>query len=121
MATFQVSVPNRSRYKDTPWFVTNDLRPFFGLWQPPRELVDIATGATVLPDAIRYRVRAVDIGNLDAIAYRQYGHEDLWWAIAFVNGIVDQVADMFEGQRLLIPPRDLVTRFTSRKSAARRN
>ncbi len=64
-----------------------------------------------------YVVRSLDIGFLDRIAVQFYGagFEWAWWVLAYANSMVDPDQEMFVGQRLVIPPRDSVQRFLSRR------
>lgn len=64
-----------------------------------------------------HRVRKVDIGFLDRLAvdYFGAGNESLWWAIAYSNAIVDPERDMVVGQALVIPSRDAIQSFLSRR------
>ena len=53
---------------------------------------------------IRYTVTAKDIGRLDLIAYTYLGSASLWWVVADLNNINNQLEDMGVGQTLFIPP-----------------
>lgn len=43
-----------------------------------------------------------DLGRLDLIAYKYYNDINLWWYVAFSNGIVNPFTDMYVGQVLQI-------------------
>jgi hypothetical protein len=117
----QLRVSNRSRYKLTPLFVNHETDPRiegrnedgleFGLLSVLDDFLTLGTNIRT------YAVSATDIGFLDRIAARFYGSgfEDFWWAIAYVNRIVDVDTDMFVGQRLVLPPREALTAFLARK------
>ena len=51
----------------------------------------------------RYRVTGEVIGNYDLLSYKQYHIEELWWVIAFLNGILNPFSDLETGQMLVIP------------------
>jgi len=109
-----------SRYKDTDYFATtvHGVEQFmFDLMNPPVEF------ATIVAMFTKHRVRQGEVGFLDLIAVKYYGagNEHFWWAIAMVNGIIDPELDMEMGQVLLVPPRDLVTRFLARRGSGIRD
>ena len=117
----QVRVSNRSRYKLTrAFFNSSRASRLEGRNQDGREFGLMST----LPDfedlGINFqthRVRSFEIGFPEQIAVRYYGvgFEDLWWAIAYTNRIIDPELDMFDGMELVIPNRDALTAFLSRK------
>jgi len=117
-------ISNRSRYKLTRAFTNAKRDPRL----PGRNLGGFEFGLlSVLTDFETagstfqvHRVRAQDIGFLDLLAVRFYGagFEDFWWAIAYANAIIDPEEDMFVGQEIVIPPRDAVTTFLTRKPGA---
>jgi nucleoid-associated protein YgaU len=53
-----------------------------------------------------------------AVRYYGPGYERLWWVIMQANNIIDPSAEMYPGQRLLIPPRASVLRFIARAGDA---
>jgi len=120
-AARQLALSNRSRYKLTRLFVNAKTDPRivgrnedgleFGLLSVLDDFLALGT------DVRTYKVRSGDIGFLDQISVKFYGagFEDFWWVIAYANGIADPDADMFVGQNLVIPPRETVTAFLSRK------
>jgi len=67
----------------------------FGVWKRP----DLSSSDVV---AI-HTVTQADIGRLYNIAYRYYGVEAYWWAIADFNKIKNIFRDMYVGQTLYIP------------------
>lgn len=117
-----VRVSNRSRYKLNRAFRNARRDPRL----PERNLGGVEFG--LLPVLIDFeqagsdfqvhRVRQQDIGFLDLLAVRFYGagFEDFWWAIAYANAIIDPESEMFVGQSLVIPSREAVTTFLTRKS-----
>lgn len=107
MAT--VLLPRSSRYKDTRLFARTRGEEF-GVWLPPREF------DRTIRQAITHVVASHEVGFLDSIAVRYYGNEmeTMWWVIARVNNIVDPERDMFSGQRLILPPSDVVRGYMSR-------
>jgi hypothetical protein len=93
-----------SRYQNTKLYqlsdkfgnLTNEFT--WGIWEP----LDIPESDG---DFIHF-VQQKDIGRLDNLSFEYYGTPNLWWVIAHVNDIPNQLDDMFIGQRLLIPERD---------------
>ena len=118
MAREFITLSNRSRYKDTPVFLSGDEdpQPEFGLFVTPVEFTEDR-----LSDQV-HRVKEDEIGFLDKIAVVYYGpgFEDLWWIIATANSIIDPDQEMFVGQVLRIPPRDLIIQFNSRAGEAQK-
>lgn len=43
------------------------------------------------------------IGRLDLISHQAYNTPELWWLLAYVNGIINPMEDMYTGQKLIIP------------------
>ena len=119
-----LQLSSRSRYKlarafvnakDDPRLLGRNIGGFeFGLLPTLPDFDDVGTQYRV------HEVRQEEVGFLDGIARRFYGDgfEDMWWVIAYVNAIINPEQDMFAGQRLLVPSRDLVTRFLNRKAGA---
>lgn len=117
----QLRLSNRSRYKLARVFFNSDDAPRlegrnedgleFGLLPPLVDFEDLGTNFQT------HRVSSNEVGFLDLIATRYYGagFEDLWWAIGYANSIIDQERDMFPGQELVIPSRDALTAFLTRK------
>ncbi len=105
-----IGIAAGSRYKDTPLYAAPDGQPEFALMEPP---VEFATEQEVFQI---HRVARNEIGFLDLLAVKYYGQgqEDLWWTIAWANGIVDPEKDMAVGQVLVIPARSTVLDFVSR-------
>lgn len=101
------TLSNRSRYKDTAVFEQNG-KPVFGLFESPREF-----NPPVLQTFV-HRVKQHEVGFLDLLARLYYGDESLWWVIALVNGLTDVEREMYAGQALSIPTRELVLSFESR-------
>lgn len=85
-----------------------------GPLQPPPEF-DTPSRNWVL-----HVVQEHEVGFPDILAVTYYGKgsEPLWWVICLVNGVVDPDLDIIPGQRLLIPPRDLVARYATRRTRA---
>lgn len=108
MATITLS--SLSRYKDTKVYTAADGAPEFALWDAPIEFTENREGYR------QHRVKKNEIGMLDMLAVRYFGagHENLWWVIALVNGMVDPEMEMYTQQVLLIPPRDAVLEFIAR-------
>jgi nucleoid-associated protein YgaU len=104
-----IGIPSGSRYKDTPVYDSAD-GPVFALMEPPEEFVRPQSSFQF------HRVKRSEIGFLDLLASRYYGQgqEDLWWAIALANAMVDPEKDMYVGQVLVIPDRTTVLDFVSR-------
>jgi len=63
------------------------------------------------PDALDHVVTLGDA--LDALAYRYYGREDLWWRIADANAL-SFPTDLTPGATLTIPPLSVATRSLGR-------
>jgi len=109
-----IAIPLSSRYKDS--FAHEDTAgvPVLGPMQLPEEFLTTSPAWTV------HTVSEHEVGFLDKLAHRYFGmgQEHLWWVIALVNGIVDADLDVQPGQRLMIPPRDLVSRFAERRTRA---
>lgn len=106
------TVSLKSRYKDT---LTYNLRggvEVMGPFQAPAEF------ATPGRDWRVHVVEEFEIGFPDIIAVKYYGggSEQLWWTVCLVNGIIDPDLDITPGQRIMIPPRDLVSRYVARRS-----
>lgn len=110
-----VSLAATSRYKDTLVYTEGGI-PEFALFEPPPEFAIGQSGV------VTHRVSQHEIGFLDLLAVRYYGHgyEQLWWVIALANGILDPELDMTVGQALGIPSRDAVIQFISRVGDASR-
>ena len=51
-----------------------------------------------------FDVQAKYIGRLDLISQAIYGTVELWWLLAWANGIVDPFTEVIPGLRLVIPP-----------------
>ena len=86
-----------NRYVNTRMFLDDGVRPGtlrLGLFRVP---------TFDLVDATRYLVREKDRGRLDALAYKYYGDPSLWWVIAWVNNIKNQLSDLSNGDVILIP------------------
>lgn len=88
-----------SRYVITPLLQDGD-DTFFGLWVAPE--IPFSTFDSF------YTVNETDIGRLDSIANRYYGDPELWWVIAHVNNVNDQMA-LAAGTVLRIPLKANVT------------
>jgi hypothetical protein len=43
------------------------------------------------------------LGQLNTIAFKEYGDSDLWWCIAYVNGIKNLNTEVVPGKPLVIP------------------
>jgi len=103
-----VTVSADSRYKGTFSYVENGI-DVFGPFQPPPVLSS--------PDAswAVHTVSSREVGFPDVIAHHYYGDgsETLWWAVCLANGIVDPDTDMYPGQKIYIPPRDVISRYVS--------
>ncbi len=106
-STFTIS--NRSRYKDT-YFYLDDGVPVTGPFVPPEEFLSARRGW------IAHTVAEHEVGFPDIIAARYYGidGEAFWWVVCLVNGVVDPDLDLVPGQVLSVPPLDVVSRFVSR-------
>lgn len=109
MAT-TLRIDYRSRYKDTAVYLSDTLGPLFGPLQPPYEFDAIQRGW------LTHALSEYEIGFPDIIAVKYYGvgAEPLWWVICLVNGIIDSDLDLVPGQRIAIPPRDVVAGFVAR-------
>lgn len=55
-----------------------------------------------------FQVTETEAGQPDAIAYRFYGAEELWWIICTFNGIVDPYTEIVAGVKLRVPRLDEV-------------
>lgn len=98
MATLELSRLNR--YKDTKAFSAGD-NVEFGLWEaPPEFLVENQPVGSRL-----HTVRSNEVGFLDLIAVRYFGagFEEMWWAIAQANSMMNPEQEMYAGQKLIIP------------------
>lgn len=104
-----ITLSTLSRYKDTLAFATTG-KPAFGLMEPPAEFIEETEGVR------RHVIADNEIGFLDILAVRFFGqgYEELWWAIALANAIIDPEKDMVSGETLLIPTRESALRFISR-------
>lgn len=60
-----------------------------------------------------HEVKDNEAGMLDLISYNYFGTEAYWWVIAVSNYLLDPVADVVLGKRLLIPRRDAVAAYVS--------
>lgn len=96
------------RYKDTDIFTAPNGQAQYAPFRLPLEFENPAGMQS-------YRVNRDEVGFLDLVALNSFGQEDLWWVIAWVNGMVDPEAEMFPDQVLSIPPRSAVTQFLGRK------
>jgi len=110
-----VALPLDSRYKDSFSYVDNGA-VVIGPMQPPPEFSRVSPRWTI------HTVTSREVGFPDIIASRYYGDgsEKFWWVICLVNGIVNPDTDLYPGQKLSIPPQDLVTSFANRTSRADR-
>ena len=99
-----------SRYKTTKVF-SGSSGYELGLMAVLEDFYSVGT------DYLTHVVVSQDIGFLDRIAVRFYGpgFEWAWWVIAYANALADPDLEMFEGQRLVIPPRTAVQRFLNRQ------
>lgn len=102
------------RYKDTKFYDDGDGRYTQGPWQLPPEFEKIDDSWDV------HIVRQHEVGFFDTIAVRYFGDgmESFWWIIAHVNGIMNIENDVKPGDKIRIPPRQLVESFISRASNA---
>ena len=71
------------------------------LWKIP----DIDT-----TDFTRYTIKASDLKRLDRVAYEVYGDSSLWWVIALVNRVDNQLRDLQPGETLMIPSPDAIAK-----------
>lgn len=102
--TRKIRVPFDSRYQNTKLYqltdgkgtLTNEFT--WGIWEPLE--ITPSDGDTI------HFIQEKDIGRLDNLAFEFYGNPNLWWVIAHVNDITNQLDDMEVGQRLRIPERD---------------
>lgn len=120
----QLRLSNRSRYKLARVFINTDESPRledrnpdgleFGLLPSLADFEDLGT------EYQTHRVSSNEVGFLDliAVAYYGAGFEELWWAVAYANRIIDPERDMFPGQELVIPSRTKLTAFLTRKPEA---
>lgn len=67
----------------------------------------------------RHRITSVEIGFMDKLAVRFFGpgNEQMWWAIAYANAILDPETVQV-GEELIIPSREAVRRFLARRPVA---
>jgi nucleoid-associated protein YgaU len=79
----------------------------------------LAEAPPEVPDSIVHTVIGGE--TLDQIAFRYYGREDLWWRIMDANELQAEDAtaaprlfSLNAGDRLIIPPVRLATRFPRR-------
>jgi hypothetical protein len=102
---------NTRRYKDTLRYLDGG-QVRLGLFKVPPEFVsqDIGTWK-------RITVSSGDVGRWDNIAVRLYGPgmESMWWAILYVNGIVNPEREVYPGVSLAVPPVEVVDAFLSRQ------
>lgn len=108
-----IELSSLSRYKDTPAYNEGGL-PEFCLFEAPDEFVDPADGYRT------HHVSQSEVGFLDVVCVRYYGfgYEHLWWSVALVNGIIDPESEMYPGMSLVIPPKNLIVQFASRRGDA---
>ena len=106
-----VQVALKSRYKDTYSYMEPGGVEVLGPFQPPPEFASVGRGW------LTHVVVEHEVGFPDLIAVRYYGagSEQLWWAVCLVNGIIDPDLDIRAGVSIVIPPRDLVARYTARR------
>lgn len=64
-----------------------------------------------------FQVTSSEEGTPDAIAYRFYGKEELWWLICTFNGIIDPYTELVAGLKLRIPKLDEVFLFINENRA----
>jgi len=95
MATNKIQEPLDSRYKDTPVLIASDGTVFYDLWVEP----SIDNSASMSTDIVRGE------GRLDLLAYNRLSNQRMWWLIASLNKMIDQVEDTEEGQTVNIPRR----------------
>jgi len=107
-----VTLANTTRYKDSYAYV-QDGQTVLGPFVIPAEFA--GEPGTDWPV---HAVEGHEVGFLDKIAVLYYGPglESMWWCIAAVNGIVNPMDDMKAGQRIVIPPRDVVTAYIARRT-----
>ena len=104
-----LSVPQTSRYKDTAVLQERDGIVHYGLFVVPQELQDaVDTQARTMTTA------AHQVGRSDLLAHRFLNSEANHWTIAYINGWIDPVEDMVEGQPMKIPQSGPVLDFSSR-------
>ena len=85
-----------SRYRNTRIFLdTSSKIVYFGTWRPP----SIIEKRPCTP----HRVVADERYRPDLIASRVYGNPNLFWAIAYRNGILLPMKDIAVGQVLMCP------------------
>jgi hypothetical protein len=108
-----VSIQSNSRYKDTPVF-SDGGQLSFELQVPPEEFNQQPVGAKTA------RVRSFEIGFLDITAVRNFGNgnEQMWWAIAQANGMIDMEREMYPGMVLVVPSQATVSAFNGRQGDA---
>jgi len=117
----RLQLSNRSRYKLTRVFFNDEDAPRLADRNPDgREfgLMSTLTDFEALGTEFQlHRVRSHEVGFPEQIAVRYYGagFEDMWWVVAYANRIIDPELDMFDGQELVIPSRNALTAFLSRK------
>ena len=117
----RLQLSNRSRYKLTRVFFNDeDAARIDGRNPDGREFGLMSTLAdfeALGTEFQLHRVRSYEIGFPEQIAVRYYGagFEDLWWVVAYANRIIDPELDMVDGQELVIPSRNALTTFLSRK------
>jgi len=99
--------PNRplSRYNKIRFLLSaedeyNDIPayPIQETWDPPT--------IPILPQDRYVEVLPEWEHRPDLIAYTYYGNEQLYWVIAYANGLVDPFAETYIGRRLRIPDRE---------------
>lgn len=94
MAKVKIRLNFASRLKRTRLYTKNG-RTFFGVWQKPEIALD--------GDEKIRTVESSLTGQLDTIAYQEYGSRAWWWAIAAANNIASVTDEVVAGLNLIIP------------------
>jgi len=85
-----------SRYKFTQLVYDSEIKgKRYSLFKPPKFRNNFKYTT--------YVVQKKDLGRLDNLAYKFYNDSRLWWVIAYINHIGNQLTDMKVGDVLKIP------------------
>ena len=94
MAKIEIEVPYSSRLKRTKVY-TYEGNTFYGVWNPPVVLLDGDEKIVIIDE--------INVGQLDFLAYSEYGDRAFWWAIAYVNNIKFPMDEIAVGIKLILP------------------
>jgi hypothetical protein len=105
-----IRVSNRSRYKLAKVHLDAARGVVFGPMRAADQFYTLGSNYDV------HRMPKRHVGFLDKVAADWYGagNEDMWWTIAYANGVIDPETDVSSGQAIVIPTNELLTKFVMR-------